>query len=187
MVWYSTAKKAVFFKIGTEDGRSPSVKKLQPFGYVPLTRNEKRTILRKLDLWDKKTNTVILETKGKHSLLFLFPLALLMGYSEVGWINRVFIRDCSLLRKSWSRTRCRKLSRLPLDKFAKIKFGGHLQSLSEDCIYNSLIQQQKETNFAERGMSLFMFLKGNPPPPNEWECDEPWLVRVSVTSPHVYE
>ena len=31
----------------------------------------------------------------------------------------------------------------------KIKFGAHLQSLSEDSIYNSLIEHQKETNFAE--------------------------------------
>ena len=40
--------------------------------------------------------------------------------------------------------------------------GGHLQSLSDDSIYNSLIQHQKETNFAGRDMSLLVFLKGTP-------------------------
>ena len=39
------AKKAVVSKIVMEDGRSPLVKKLQAFGTVPLTINEKRTIL----------------------------------------------------------------------------------------------------------------------------------------------
>jgi len=31
----------------------------------------------------------------------------------------------------------------------KVQLGMHLQSLSEDSIYDSLIQNQKETNFAE--------------------------------------
>ena len=39
------AKKAVVSKIVMEDGCSPLVKKLQVFGTVPLTINEKRTIL----------------------------------------------------------------------------------------------------------------------------------------------
>ena len=54
--------------------------------------------------------------------------------------------------------------------------GGHLQSLSEDSIYKLLIQHQKETNVAERDMSLLVFLKEPPPQTSE-----------SVTSPHLYE
>ena len=38
---------------------------------------------------------------------------------------------------------------LNLQNTDKIKFGAHLQSLSENSIYNSLIQHQKETNFTE--------------------------------------
>ena len=63
----------------------------------------------------------------------------------------------------------------------------HLQSFSEDSIYNSLIQHQKETNFAKRDMSLFVFVKGNPLPKRV----KIWLALTctskSVTSPHMYE
>ena len=69
----STEMKAVVSKIGMEDGRSPLVKKLQPFGSVPLTRNEKRTILQNEIDWTKKNNHCYLGKKGEHSLLSVAP------------------------------------------------------------------------------------------------------------------
>ena len=67
----------------------------------------------------------------------------------ISWIEQA-VREANLGQR-----KTRKVANIfdlcglnPLDT-EKVQFGNHLQSLSQDSIYDSLIQHQKETDFAQ--------------------------------------